>query len=73
MRASHAYLCSFTGKRCKGDQFVPPGTECDRQGCARQAKGYLLFPWGANALCGPHLLEDMEPTKWHRVRAEGSR
>jgi hypothetical protein len=59
MRALH--ICAPYGKPPRGTQVVPPGTPCDRSGCDKLARGYLLFPWGATALCGPHLLEDMKP------------
>ena len=60
MRALH--ICGSYGvPPRRGTQAVPPGTLCNRSGCDRAAKGYLLFPWGSSALCGRHLLEDRTP------------
>jgi hypothetical protein len=60
------YVCAPYSEQSKTPNVVPPGTLCDRTGCEKPARDYLLFPWGASALCGPHLLEDVRPRKRRR-------
>ncbi len=53
------HLCVFKGLKPR-TKAPPPEGICDRYGCKRKARVWLLFPWGAAQECRQCAKEDSE-------------